>query len=275
MISTRMTITRNGRPRARFAAQIARYSNTPVRFSTATISIMPSSRKMTFQSMPASSEKNACSASVAPMQQHQHRAAEGGRDPVHPLGGDQDVGAGEDGHRQPGGDAHEASTRSSSASRVTAPRIVPSAVDDRDQRAARAGHQRGDLQHGRARVDHRQLPALPRQHLGHRPVAQLPHEHIGGGLVDHPGQRRVVLAVLRHGQPQHLSARQNRQRATPLVHHDQPGQVLRRPAAGRPRSPESPGSPSGTVRPDHQHASQASSHAPNPNPDADQTSRHT
>ena len=64
---TRMTMTRNGRPAARLTAQIARYSNTPVRCSTATMSIMPSSRKMTFQSMPASSEKNACSASVAPI----------------------------------------------------------------------------------------------------------------------------------------------------------------------------------------------------------------
>ena len=60
-------MTRNGRPRARLAAQIATYSNAPVRLSTATISIIPSSRKMTFQSMPASSEKNACSASVAPI----------------------------------------------------------------------------------------------------------------------------------------------------------------------------------------------------------------
>ena len=65
--STRITITRNGRPLARFAAQIATYSNAPVRFRTATISIIPSSRKMTFQSTPDSSEKNACSASVAPM----------------------------------------------------------------------------------------------------------------------------------------------------------------------------------------------------------------
>ena len=65
--TTRMTMTGNGRPRAFLAAQIARYSNRPVRFSTATISIIPSSRKMTFQSMPDSSEKNACSASVAPI----------------------------------------------------------------------------------------------------------------------------------------------------------------------------------------------------------------
>jgi hypothetical protein len=49
------------------AAQMAMYSNSPVRLTTATMSIMPSSRKMTFQSMPASSEKNAWSASVAPI----------------------------------------------------------------------------------------------------------------------------------------------------------------------------------------------------------------
>jgi len=46
---------------------MAMYSNTPVFLRTATTSIIPSSRKMTFQSMPASSEKNACSASVAPV----------------------------------------------------------------------------------------------------------------------------------------------------------------------------------------------------------------
>ena len=60
---TKITMIGNGRPRAFFAAQIATYSNSPVRLSTPTISIMPSSRKMTFQSMPDSSEKNACSAS--------------------------------------------------------------------------------------------------------------------------------------------------------------------------------------------------------------------
>jgi hypothetical protein len=65
--NTSRTITRNGRPRARLAAQIAMYSNAPVRISTATINIIPNSRKMTFQSIPDSSEKNACSASVAPI----------------------------------------------------------------------------------------------------------------------------------------------------------------------------------------------------------------
>ena len=67
MTSTRITITRNGRPLARLTDQMAMYSKAPVRFSTATISIMPRSRTSTFQSMPASCEKNACSASVAPI----------------------------------------------------------------------------------------------------------------------------------------------------------------------------------------------------------------
>ena len=62
-----MTITRNGRSRVRFAAQIATYSKAPVRLSNDTINIIPSSRKMTFQSTPDSLEKNACSASVAPI----------------------------------------------------------------------------------------------------------------------------------------------------------------------------------------------------------------
>ncbi len=65
--STSITMTGNGLPFARLAAQIARYSNTPVRCSTATMSIIPASRKMTFQSMPVRSEKKACSASTAPM----------------------------------------------------------------------------------------------------------------------------------------------------------------------------------------------------------------
>jgi hypothetical protein len=65
--STRMTIIRYGLPRARLAAQIATYSKTPVRLSTATTSIIPNNRNRTFQSMPDSSEKKAASASVAPM----------------------------------------------------------------------------------------------------------------------------------------------------------------------------------------------------------------
>ena len=53
---TRRIITRNGEPPARLAAQIAVYSNTPVWRSTPTITIVPSSRKMTSQSIPVSRE---------------------------------------------------------------------------------------------------------------------------------------------------------------------------------------------------------------------------
>ena len=55
VITTSMAMTRKGRPRARLTDQIARYSKTPVWRMTPTITIMPSSRKMTFQSMPACS----------------------------------------------------------------------------------------------------------------------------------------------------------------------------------------------------------------------------
>lgn len=61
------TISRYGLPLARLTAHTATYSNMPVRFSTATISIMPSSRTRTFQSMPSCSEKKACSGLVAPI----------------------------------------------------------------------------------------------------------------------------------------------------------------------------------------------------------------
>ena len=54
--STSRTNRRAGRPRASFAERIARYSNTPVRRITPTTSIMPSSRKITSQSMPVSRE---------------------------------------------------------------------------------------------------------------------------------------------------------------------------------------------------------------------------
>ena len=51
-----ITMTRKGLARALLTDQIARYSNRPVLLSTPTIIIMPMSRKMTFQSMPESSE---------------------------------------------------------------------------------------------------------------------------------------------------------------------------------------------------------------------------
>ena len=66
VITISITITAKGRPRARLADQIARYSKTPVCLMTLTMIIMPRSRKMTFQSTPVSSLKNAVWASTAP-----------------------------------------------------------------------------------------------------------------------------------------------------------------------------------------------------------------
>ena len=51
-----ITMSRNGFPRERLAAQIARKSKRPVCLITPTMIIIPSSRKMTFQSMPSCSE---------------------------------------------------------------------------------------------------------------------------------------------------------------------------------------------------------------------------
>ncbi len=48
------------------AAQIARKSNRPVCFRIPTMIIIPSSRKMTFQSMPSCSEKNTSEPGVSP-----------------------------------------------------------------------------------------------------------------------------------------------------------------------------------------------------------------
>ncbi len=56
VIRTRRTITRNGDPPARLAAQIAAYSKAPVWRITPTMIIVPSSRKMTSQSIPVSRE---------------------------------------------------------------------------------------------------------------------------------------------------------------------------------------------------------------------------
>ena len=64
--TTSSAMIRNGRPRARFATQMATYSKTPVCRSTPTMTIIPSSRKMTFQSTPVRSLKNATSVSTTP-----------------------------------------------------------------------------------------------------------------------------------------------------------------------------------------------------------------
>ena len=54
-----ITRTAKGLPPARLADQMATYSKMPVRCSTPTMTIIPSSRKMTFQSTPVSSLKKA------------------------------------------------------------------------------------------------------------------------------------------------------------------------------------------------------------------------
>lgn len=56
VMTTSMAMTRKGLALAFLTAQIARYSNMPVFFSTPTIVIMPISRKTTFQSIPESCE---------------------------------------------------------------------------------------------------------------------------------------------------------------------------------------------------------------------------
>ena len=101
------TISGKGRPRARWAAQMARNSKIPVSPSTLTMIIMPSSRKMTFQSTPDSGEKKASSAPLMPRARTSSGAAESGGGAWHPpLGRDQQVGAQEDGaggNGSPGG----------------------------------------------------------------------------------------------------------------------------------------------------------------------------
>ena len=56
VITISITMSRKGLPFDRFAAQMAKKSNRPVCLITPTITIMPSSKKMTFQSMPSCSE---------------------------------------------------------------------------------------------------------------------------------------------------------------------------------------------------------------------------
>ena len=71
-MTTSVTITRNGSPPALLAAQMATYSNTPVRRRTPTMIIIPRSRKMTAQSTPvsglwkASSKDTTPAASISP-----------------------------------------------------------------------------------------------------------------------------------------------------------------------------------------------------------------
>ena len=56
VMRTRRIITLSGEPPARLAAQIPAYSKQPVCRSTPTMTIVPSSRKITSQSIPVSCE---------------------------------------------------------------------------------------------------------------------------------------------------------------------------------------------------------------------------
>ena len=89
-------ISRAGRPRDVRAAHSARNSKSPVCLRIPTITIIPKSRKMTFQSTPVSRLKKALSASTRPIDGHRRDAAERRSDPVHLLGGDEGVGDSED-----------------------------------------------------------------------------------------------------------------------------------------------------------------------------------
>ena len=65
-----------------------------------------------------------------------------------------------------------------------------------------------------------------RHQVAHRAVGQRLAHPVGEVLVEHPRQRRVVLDVARDQHPQHLRARQDRDRVVVLVHDDQPGPVV-------------------------------------------------
>ena len=123
VITISITITANGRPRARLADQIARYSNTPVCLTMLTMIIIPSSRKMTFQSTPVSSLKKAVFASTTPSSTITAAPAQGCGDPVDPFGGDQHVRRDERREDQPGGQRSDPapSRCSNSAETTTAP----------------------------------------------------------------------------------------------------------------------------------------------------------
>lgn len=171
------TISRYGLPRARRAAQIAMNSKIPVRFSTATISIMPSSRNRTFQSMPVCSEKNACSASVAPMKQHHHRAAQGRGHPVHPLRRDEDVDGGEHGHRQPRRHTHDGPSPGPVPDGGSAPatRHTHLTATGRDSLVSGTWPERTPVSPGRGAEGRMATPSAPANGHHHR----VPHPNTG------------------------------------------------------------------------------------------------
>ena len=172
--------------------------------------IMPSSRKMTFQSMPVSSREERALGVDDPEQHHRGRAAQGGRDPVDPLGGDQDVGADEDRDDQ---------DRRSSAARRRREQVVQQPADrDRAERSRRRRRPRpagcasapspprSRRRSRRASTTGSSSTSCAARAAGRATVlcVELAAQLVGGLLVVDAGQRRVVLDVAGHQEPQHL-----------------------------------------------------------------------
>ena len=98
-------------------------------------------------------------------------------------------------------------------------------VDDRDQRAAVAGHDRGDLDDVVVGLERPPASGPCRVAARRRSCRRAVAHVVGERLVDHPRQGRVVLDVARDHEPQHLRRGQDRDRVVVLVDHDE-----RRPA---------------------------------------------
>ena len=64
------------------------------------------------------------------------------------------------------------------------------------------------------------------QHVAHRLAAQLLGRMVGPRLVDHTGQRRIVLDVGRHDEPHHLRCGQHGVRLPGRVGDDDPRQTV-------------------------------------------------
>ena len=117
---------------------------------------------------------------------------------------------------------------------VTVPSATPSAPATTSSGTCSAGHQCGDLEQGgvvRHRAQQVRLGVV--EDVLHGQAASRSASRSADRLVDHAGQRGVVLDVGRHRQPEHLRRREHRQRPAVVGDHGQAGQRLRRPGAGR------------------------------------------
>ena len=213
------TMTRNGRPRARLTAQIARYSNTPVCLQHADDQHHPEQQE---DDVPVDAGvfgeervsrrrwRRSSSISAGP--------AEGGGDPVDLLGGDQDVGdqrttatahpgAGRSSLRRAPGPAapcrrdraEQASARSTTATSGLRVRAISAAISSTVASGSTTGSSRGSRRQGtRATV----RPPSVAQEARRRAASSITRASVG-----------IVLAVAGHGQPQHLGAGQDRRTA--------------------------------------------------------------